>query len=165
MNSVPDIYIRPLIKNDEPFLWDILYHALYISEGADPLPLNIVEQPEIRRYVQNWGLTDDCGFMAIGSIDQQPIGAVWLRLLKGDNCGYGYVDDDTPELSIAVFPKYRGQGIGTKLLDYLILKMRNKYQSISLSVSINNPAVRLYKRLGFITIKNSDTSLTMIKSL
>ena len=165
MNSLLAISIRPLTINDESFLWEILYHALYIPEGDDPLPLNIFEQPEISRYVQNWGLSDDIGFLAIGSIDQKPIGAVWLRLLNGDNRGYGYVDDSTPELSIAVLPMYRGQGVGTKLLDYLILNMHSKYRSISLSVSTNNPAVNLYKRFGFITIKNSSTSLTMIKSL
>ena len=40
-----------------------------------------------------------------------PIGAAWLRLLKGDERGYGHVDDETPELGMAVLPAYRGRGV------------------------------------------------------
>jgi ribosomal-protein-alanine N-acetyltransferase len=45
-----------------------------------------------------------------------PIGAAWLRLWSKDEQGYGFVDVHTPELSMAVRPEFRGQGIGTLLL-------------------------------------------------
>jgi len=45
--------------------------------------------------------------------DQQPIDAAWLRLLVGDNRGFGYVDEKTPESSIALLPGHCGQGIGS----------------------------------------------------
>lgn len=73
---------------------------------------------------------------------------------------YGYVDDNTSELSIAVLPEYRGQGIGTQLLTHLFTSECGK-SSISLSVSADNLAVRLYERLGFDVISRSDGSLTM----
>ncbi len=98
--------------------------------------------------------------MVIDFLTEKPVGAVWLRLLTRNNKGYGYVDDDTPELGIAVFPEYRGQGIGTQLLTHL-LESPCGQSSISLSVSLDNPAVSLYERFGFEVVSRSDESLLM----
>ncbi|MGJ5627990.1 GNAT family N-acetyltransferase [Nostoc sp. CALU 1950] len=152
--------IQALKEEDEPFLWEMLYQALYLPEGQAPLPREVIYLPELARYVQDWGSDGDCGFMVIDFLTEKPVGAVWLRLLTRNNKGYGYVDDDTPELGIAVFPEYRGQGIGTQLLTHL-LESPCGQSSISLSVSIDNPAVSLYKRFGFEVVSRSDESLLM----
>jgi ribosomal protein S18 acetylase RimI-like enzyme len=152
--------IQSLKDEDEPFLWEMLYQALYLPEGQAPLPREVIYLPELARYVQKWGSDGDCGFMILDSLTEKSVGAVWLRLLIGNNKGYGYVDDDTPELGIAVFPEYRGQGIGTQLLTHL-LESPFGQSSISLSVSVNNPAVRLYKRFGFEVVSRNDESLLM----
>ena len=155
-----NIIIRPLVSEDEAFLWEMLYHALYVPEGQTALPREVIHIPEIARYVRGWGREGDCGFLVSDAETSQPVGAVWLRLLVGKNQGYGYVNDDTPELSIAVLPEYRGQGIGTQLLTYLLSSVYG-HSSISLSVSEDNPALRLYKRFGFIVVRKSAGSLTM----
>ena len=103
-----------MTQADEPFLWDMLYLALYVPEGNPPLPREVIHSPELSRYVEGWGQPEDEGFLALDG--EKPVGAVWLRLLTGDNHGYGYVDDLTPELSIAILPEYRGRGIGKALL-------------------------------------------------
>ena len=53
--------------------------------------------------------------------------------------------------AIIVDEKYRGKGIGTKLLQELIslAKERFKLELIHLEVYEGNPAIRLYERLGF----------------
>lgn len=53
--------------------------------------------------------------------------------------------------AIIVDEKYRGKGVGTKLLQELILlaKERFKLELIHLEVYEGNPAIRLYERLGF----------------
>jgi hypothetical protein len=51
MNYSPGISIRPLTSADQPLLWDMLYHALFVPAGAAPLPREIVQRPEIARYV------------------------------------------------------------------------------------------------------------------
>lgn len=152
--------IRPLVSEDETFLWEMLYHALYVPEGQTALPREVIHLPEIARYVRDWGRKGDCGFLASDPVTVQPVGAVWLRLLLGENQGYGYVDDDTPELSIAVLPEHRGQGIGTELLTCLFSSVYG-HSSISLSVSEDNPALRLYQRFGFVIVRKSAGSLTM----
>jgi ribosomal protein S18 acetylase RimI-like enzyme len=152
--------IRALKEEDEAFLWEMLYQALYLPEGQAPLSREVIHLPELARYVQDWGSDGDCGFMVIDSLTGKPVGAVWLRLLTGNNKGYGYIDDYTPELGIAIFPEYRGQGIGTRLLTHLVESPCGQ-SPISLSVSIDNPAVRLYERFGFNVISRSDESLLM----
>ncbi len=152
--------IRPLMIEDEPFLWEMLYQALYIPKGQSAPPRDVVSLPELACYVRGWGREGDCGFLASDAITKHPIGAVWLRLLVGDRKGYGYVDDGTPELSIAVYPEYRGQGVGTQLLTHLFSSNCGQ-SSISLSVSVNNPALRLYERFGFKVVSKSAESLTL----
>ena len=90
MSREPEYFIRPIASDDEPFLWEMLYQAIYVPEGSPPFPREILNQPEIRRYVENWGRPHDLGFIALTQITSQPIGAAWIRLLKGENRGYGY---------------------------------------------------------------------------
>lgn len=163
--ELPSFFIRPLMKIDEPFLWEMLYQAIYVPEGSAPVSRDVLKQPEICRYVAGWGGDDDMGFLAIDERSRRKIGAAWSRLLTGENKGFGYVDDATPELSIAVLPEDRGGGVGTALLDYLLGRARTYYHAISLSVSPENPAARLYQRLGFETVQIKGDSLTMVKSL
>ena len=157
----PAYFIRPLTQADEPFLWQMLYQALCVPPGADPFPPEIINEPEIARYVRQWGRDGDAGFVAIDETTRQPFGAAWMRLFTAADKGYGYVDDQTPELSVALFSEYRNLGIGTELLNYLIEAARERWPGLSLSVSTDNPAIRLYERLGFEVISESGSSLTM----
>jgi len=46
--------------------------------------------------------------------------------------------------------EYRGQGIGTLLMENLFERLRERgFRRTSLSVQKNNPAVRFYERLGY----------------
>ncbi|XXX77775.1 GNAT family N-acetyltransferase [Sorangium sp. So ce134] len=155
--------IRLLTSADEPLLWEMLYQAIHVPEGSPPPPRDIVHRPELSRYVQGWGREDDLGVVALQ--EGEAAGAAWLRRLTGEMRGYGHVDDETPELSIALLPKYRGRGLGTRLLTSLVEAARNRYPAISLSVSPDNPALRLYRRLGFVEVGRSGTSLTMVLAL
>lgn len=157
--------IRPLTPADEHVLWEMLYHAIYIPQGQASYPKGIVNEPEIARYALQWGRTDDKEFAAVETSSAKPIGAVWIRLFTSENRGYGYVGEDIPELSIALLPEYRNQGIGSALLRHLIDETRHRYPALSLSVSIDNPAARLYRRLGFEVVAQVGTSLTMKKEL
>ena len=157
--------IRRLSPSDQPFLWEMLYQSLYVPEGSPRFPRDVVNQPEIAKYVRAWGRGGDMGFVAVDVNSGEPIGAAWLRLLKGDERGYGYVNDETPELGMAVLPAYRGRGIGSDLLGRLLESAGAVYRSVCLSVSAGNPAVRLYERAGFEVVCECGASLTMVKRL
>jgi ribosomal protein S18 acetylase RimI-like enzyme len=115
--------------------------------------------------VQAWGQANDDGMKAVAADRMQPIGAAWLRLLTDESRGYGYIDDRTPELSIAITPEHRGKGVGTRLLCALFERARDLHEAVSLSVSVENPAIRLYQRLGFEIVGQQGSSLIMKKEL
>jgi len=154
---------RSLTPADEPFLWDMLYLALYVPPGQPALPRDVLRHPQIRRYVQGWRQADDMGLLALDG--DRPVGAAWLRMLTGENRGYGYVDETTPELSIAVLPECRGRGIGSALLARLLEDARSRFAAVCLSVSPENPARRLYERMGFRVVNDEPPSITMVKAL
>jgi ribosomal protein S18 acetylase RimI-like enzyme len=148
--------IRPAGPQDVPFLRDMLRHAYYwrvdrVSESGEP---------PVRRYVERWGRPGDTALIAIQ--DFQRVGAAWYRLFRGDNAGYGFIDEETPELSIAVVPSRRGSGLGSELLEALLARARaDGYRAVSLSVEKGNPAIGLYERYGFEQIRDEDGGVTM----
>jgi ribosomal protein S18 acetylase RimI-like enzyme len=151
--------IHPLVAADQPDLWEMLYQALYIPLGQQPPSRALVQHPDLARYVAHWGRPGDRGFVARQSTSvPTAIGAIWLRLLIGAEKGFGYVDETTPELGIALLPRYRGQGVGSALLARLVEEVDTP---MSLSVAAENPAVRLYRRFGFVTMAERDGSLIM----
>ena len=155
------INYRPLTQSDEPFLWDMLYLAIYVPEGQSPPPREIIHQPEFRRYVEGWSRPGDMGIIALE--DNVPLGAAWLRLFSPAKPGYGFVDEDTPELSIAVSADARNQGVGSELITLIFDQVQGLFNAISLSVTKTNPALRLYLKMGFTILKQDGDSLILTK--
>ena len=85
-----------------------------------------------------------------------------MRQFTGENRGWGYVDDSTPELSMAVLENYRGIGIGTALLEHMLNETEKRYPDVSLSVDPENRALKLYKRCGFIEYGKEGSSIIML---
>lgn len=157
--------IRFLTDKDEWFLWDALYHAIHIGSHDEPPPCEILQKPDLARYIEDWmQRKSDLGVIA--EVDGNPIGAAWLRCWSEDNKGYGFVDEKTPELSVSMLPDYRGKGIGSMLLRHLMSAAERRFKTISLSVSKTNPARRLYRCEGFESIGESkEGTVTMVKRL
>ncbi len=142
----------------------MFYTALHVPEGAVPFPKSIIEEPHLAKYIANWGRPDDIALVA--EQNGQLIGAVWCRLLKAAEKGYGYVDDQTPELSLAIDANFRNQGLGTQLMEKAFIALVEKgFSQVSLSVDQDNKAVNLYKRVGFEIVEELDTAFTMKKTL
>ena len=105
MTFFVDGFIRPIALEDTSFFWEMLYQAIHVTQGEEPPSRDVLLHPEIRRYLQDWDQPHDTGFVAVDPVTVKPIGAAWLPLLIGDQKGYGYLDDATPELTIAVVPE------------------------------------------------------------
>ena len=146
--------LRPVGIHDVRFLRDMLRHA-YHERFED------AERP-VYRYVQNWGRPGDAGVIALDG--PHPYGAAWYRLFTAREPGFGFVDEQTPELTIAVVPSRRGKGAGKELLEALLARARESgYAAISLSAA--REQVPYYERLGFETVGESDQAVTMLARL
>jgi ribosomal protein S18 acetylase RimI-like enzyme len=151
--------IRRVEPRDIRFLRDMLHHAFYRREA----PAGEDEQP-VYRYVIAWGREGDAGVLALD--EGFPVGAAWYRLFKQGEPGYGFVDEETPELAIAIVPSRRGRGLGKELLEGLIASAkRDGFQRLSLSVDRDNPAIGLYESFGFRKLEEHGRSLTMLAEL
>src|SRR5262245_8876567 len=144
--------IRAVTQEDVPFLWDMLFYAAYMEEDGATSSETAKSNPFLAQYVLDWGRRGDLGFVAIEPSTQRRVGAAWVRLLIEDKGSASYYDDETPELSIAVLPEVIGQGIGTTLMQQLLAAAEWQPPAVILTVRANNPAARLYKRLGFVII-------------
>ncbi|MDJ0923320.1 MAG: GNAT family N-acetyltransferase [Acidimicrobiia bacterium] len=154
-----DATIRPVTRNDEPFLWDMLYEAIFVPPGEPILPRSILNQADLAHYVTDFGLwPGDLGFVA--ELAGNPVGAGWVRRFRIDDPGYGFVDEDTPELSIAIRPAHRGGGIGTRLIEALVAVVPR----CSLSTDRRNRAVNLYERHGFCVVATDGDTVTMLRT-
>ena len=112
----------------------------------------------LRRHGNNFGQgpADHC---LVAEIDGRVIGAVWTRIMND----YGHVDDETPSFAISLFPEYRGQGTGTRLMrEMLALLKEQGYRQASLAVQKANYAVRMYKNVGFEIIDENQEEYIML---
>lgn len=151
------IQIRPATQADEPVLWEMLFEAAHLREEGQTSTQVVKERPDLAHYVAGWGRAGDLGVIAVDVEHNLLVGAAWVRLLTGEDRGYGYVDEATPELAIGVHPNYQGQRIGSAMLTHLIQAAKLHYPGICLSTRATNmPAVRLYERMGFHKVAGSD---------
>ena len=141
------MHIRPLEPRDQALLWELLHVALWDPPPAPLRPRAVLELPEVRIYAEDWGKPGDVG--VLGEIEGEPLGACWMRLVTG-GAGLGYVDDETPQLGIALFPRFQHRGHGEALMRAaLTAAAAHGYRQVSLTVHPENPAIRLYERCGF----------------
>ncbi len=153
--------IRPLTPEEYPILEDFLYEAIFIPEGITPPPREIIRQPELQVYIREFGTSPHD--RALGAIAEgRVIGAVWVRIMDD----YGHVDAQTPSFAISLYPAFRGQGIGTALMQSMLAELKGAgYRQASLSVQKENYAARMYRKLGFRTIAETDEEYLMVYDL
>jgi ribosomal protein S18 acetylase RimI-like enzyme len=169
-NNQPIRVFRSLREpGDQALVWQFLMHAAQESDLEE-----VKRNPLLQPYAQNFGeQKGDIGVVALeqraGGEEPMAIGAAWVRFLPGVGFATAHLkkDDDNeefqvvhglPELAISCLPEYRGRGVGSSLLRTLCAKVQetSNYQGIVLSCRDNNPALRLYERVGFVKVEGSD---------
>lgn len=154
--------IRPATPADAPALREAVYQAIHVPPGEPPPDPSVLDGPALASLNAGWGRPGDRALLAEAD-DGTRLGAAWVRLWPGPERGYGFVDEDTPELGISVVPGHRGRGIGTALLRALLAEVARHHEAVSLSVSKTNPARRLYEREGFTVVAEAGDALTMLR--
>jgi len=156
------IEIRAIQSQELPILADMLYEAIFLPEGSEPLPRDVIKVPEIDVYIRDFGKQEG-DYCLVADLGGKIVGAVWVRILSGEVKGYGNVDEQTPEFAISLFPEYRNKGIGTALMRKMISFLKGKgYSQVSLSVDKANYAVKMYKKLGFEIIEENKQDYLML---
>jgi GNAT superfamily N-acetyltransferase len=151
-----DYTMRQLSADDEPMLWEALYQGLHSAAGAVPPPRDIVQRPELARYVAGWGREGDRGFVAFDAETSGLLGAVWFREPTSTA--------PRPELVVVVAPGQRKRGIGAALLTQWV-RANPEQSEVALRMNASNPAVRLYERFGFRVVAEDDGVVTLRREL
>ena len=143
-----EIRSRPATQDDLTVLWDFLAIA-----GYEPDADAAKAVPFVAAYLAGWQRPEDFGFIA--ERNGAAIGAAWARQFTRDEQPAFYVDERTPEVTIGVKPYVRGRGVGGMLLQALISEAAGRGIGLCLNVRHDNPARRLYERVGFRLVPGS----------
>ena len=153
--------LRELKSEETILLRDFLYEAIFIPEGMDPPPRDIIERPELKLYYEDFG-TGKADFCIVAEDEGKVVGAAWTRLMDD----YGHVDEETPSFAISLYKEYRGQGIGTRLMKDMQALLKEKgFKRASLAVQKANYAVRMYEKVGFKTVDENEEEFIMVCDL
>ena len=135
---------------DLPFLREMLFEAAFWRPGEERPPLSEeLARPDLAKLLAGWGRPGDTAMIAESS-GHERLGAAWYRFWSDADHSYGYVRPAVPELAIGVRAEARRLGVGEALLRALLAHASAQgVEEISLSVEFDNPALRLYERLGF----------------
>jgi len=156
-----DFIVREMLPDEYPLLDDFLYEAIFIPEGEEPLPRDVINNPDLQVYVKNFGNEpDDICFVAETS--GKVAGAVWVRVMDD----YGHIEDGVPSFAISFYPEYRGRGMGTALMRRMLDELRKRgYKKTSLSVQKANYALKLYEKVGFRVLYDHGEEYIMVCEL
>ncbi|MBS4207341.1 hypothetical protein [Bacillus sp. FJAT-50079] len=67
--------VRPAKNQDIEFLWETLYQAIYVTEEEERPAREVLKQPDIEKYLCNWGRKGDIAYIATDE-GNTPLGAV-----------------------------------------------------------------------------------------
>ena len=141
------ISFRPIRDEDRPFLL-----RLYASTRAEELAVVDWSDEEKQQFL---------GFQFGAQHDyyqeQFPNARFDLVLVDGEPAGRLYVDrreDEIRLIDIALLPEYRRRGLGGRLMNRVLDEGRKAGLPVQIHVEQNNPAMRLYDRLGFQRVED-----------
>jgi ribosomal protein S18 acetylase RimI-like enzyme len=140
------ISLREATPADKAFLIDV-----YASTRAEELALVAWSQDQRQAFVK-------FQFDAQHSYyhEQFPQANFQVILNQGEPVGRLYVlrqEDWIKILDIAVLPHYRGQGIGTTLVQELLAEAADTGKGVQIWIERLNTSLSLFQRLGFSEIK------------
>ena len=133
---------RPITDQDTEFLY-----TLYASTRAEEmavLPWNEQEKQEFLRmqfeaqhkFYQEQFCNAEFNII---SINKKDIGRLYIDRRK----------DEIRVIDIALLPEHRGKGLGAKIMQEVLDEAASANTWVRIHVEHNNPAMRLYERLGF----------------
>ncbi len=121
-----------------------LWHEYWASEGLSPDFQNFAEECRTLPGIY----ATPCGRLLLATVDGEPAGTAALRPVYADNCG-------CEAKRLFVRPRFRGHGLGKKLLEYLIEEARVAGYRYMYGDTLRSmtQALEMYKRMGFVEVE------------
>lgn len=178
--AAPSFELRLATEADRTYLQRLNFLTEVL--GDEDAPLRADQYIPWREFYADSWQPEDGAFIAYDDLGI-PAGGVWLLWGRRDEtdgsdvaendthntitAGIGHVANGIPELSIAVEPRFRGQGLGTVLLNAAIEQARAmRAPGISLAVDVRNPrAHELYRRVGFNDVRFDEPTQHYVLSI
>lgn len=142
-----DLKLRPVVAADQDFLLDV-----YAATRADEMAMVPWSEEQKREFVDMQFRAQDTFYH-----DQSKDAAFQIVELDGRPIGRLYVDrrpDELRVIDIAILTDQRGKGIGGMLMQDVLDEAAIVGKKVRIHVERNNPAMRLYERLGFIKVED-----------
>ena len=160
-----DLSFRDATAADGPFMNEMHHEAVYWRRLSNPQLAEANETLEPARMSPAWGRKKgDLGLIAL--LRDVPIGAVWIRYWTTADAPMGFVSTETPVLGIAVSADYRSKRFGKQLMQALFTRAKAaNIKQVSLNVSKDNYAQRLYLQAGFTVVADRGDAVTMVRKL
>lgn len=141
----PVITRRSMRAEDAPFLY-----RLYASTRASEMELTGWPGEEQEAFLQMQFRAQSTDYAR-----NYPDAAFDVLWEGAQAVGRLYLDRREREIrivDIALVPEARGRGIGTGLLTEILAEAEGAGKRVTIHVETNNPAMRLYRRLGFVPV-------------
>jgi len=134
-----DISLRPATLEDYDFLWRL--HCTTMRAYVEP--------------IWGWDEARQRGLFAERFVVER------LQVVEADGAAIGALSVQwSADLlflkRINLAPELQNQGIGTKLIQDLLVEADERGVAVELSVLRSNPARRLYERLGFVVVRETE---------
>ena len=146
--------LRPARAEDRDFLLRV-----YASTREEELRLVDWSDEQKAAFVQQQFESQDAYYREhydpatfdVIEVDGEPIGRLYVARWE----------DEIRIMDIALVPEYRGRGTGTVLLRDLLDEGARTGKRVSIHVERDNPALRLYERLGFAPVEDRGVYLLL----
>jgi RimJ/RimL family protein N-acetyltransferase len=136
-----EVYIREATEQD----FDVIKSWLLEKDILQWFPME--SDKEVEDAARIWVYYARLKSCFIAEINSIPVGTILLNITNLEKIQHQCL------ISIIVSQNYRNQGIGTKLLNYVekVAFEEFKIELLHLEVYENNPAKRLYEKVGYET--------------
>jgi len=158
VSKVAGLGLRPRTSDDRSFL-----ASVYASTRADELARTNWDEAQVAAFLDFQFDAQDRHYTT-----NYPTCAFYVIEHDGTPCGRLYLDlwpSEARVVDISLLPRYRGRGIGSQLLEGIIAQAARHGVPVSIHVERENPALRLYERLGFEVIEEKGVHLLMRRAL
>ncbi|MDD5543536.1 MAG: GNAT family N-acetyltransferase [Acidobacteriia bacterium] len=148
------VQLRPVTPEDERFLYELYRNTReeeMASWGWTAAQREAFLKMQYTAQSQSYGAMFPEADHHIIMVENRPVGRIWV-----DRRGPRFVLID-----IALLSSVRRQGIGGQLLQALQAEASREGKPVRLQVFPNNPARRLYERLGFHCVGSDGVRLDM----